>query len=81
MLNDTPRTADDVRLLELTLISSNGKNADLRKIFNTINIYEDIFQHVITGTIQLIDGINLLGDFAVHGNEYLSIKFEKVGLI
>jgi hypothetical protein len=80
MLNDTPRTADDVRLLELTLISSNGKNADLRKIFNTINIYEDIFQHVITGTIQLIDGINLLGDFAVHGNEYLSIKFEKVGL-
>lgn len=80
MRNETARTADDVKIIELTLISSTGKNADLTKIFNTINIYEDIFSHVITGTIQLIDGVNLLGEFSVHGNEYLSVVLEKVGL-
>jgi hypothetical protein len=80
MLNNTAKSADDVRIIELTLISSNGKNADLRKIFNTLNIYEDIFEHVITGTIQLIDGVNLLGEFAIHGNEYLNVVLEKVGL-
>jgi hypothetical protein len=80
MLNNTPKTADDVEIIELTLISSNGKNADLRKIFNTLNIYEDIFEHVITGTIQLIDGVNLLGEFAIHGNEYLNVVLKKVGL-
>ena len=80
MINDTARTADDVKILELTLISSSGRNADLTKIFNVINIYEDIFEHVIKGTIQLIDGVNLLSEFSVHGNEFLKVAVEKVGL-
>ena len=80
MVNNTAKTADDVKIVELTLISSMGKNADLSKIFNVLNIYEDIFEHVINGTIQLVDGVNLLGEFAIHGNEYLLVKLEKIGL-
>lgn len=80
MIDNTAKTADDVKIVELTLISSVGKNADLRKIFNVLNIYEDIFEHVITGTIQLVDGVNLLGEFAIHGNEYLRVVLEKDGL-
>ncbi len=79
MIDNTAKTANDVKIVELTLISSVGKNADLRKIFNVLNIYEDIFEHVIKGTIQVVDGVNLLGEFAIHGNEYLRVVLEKDG--
>jgi len=69
----------DVVILELKLISSNGKVADLLSSFNAINIYEDIFQPVVTGTIQIFDGVGILADYAIHGNEYLYITFGRPG--
>jgi hypothetical protein len=79
MLNNTSNSNRDVEILELKLVSSNGRVADLKNIFNSINIYEDIFQPVITGTIFIQDGINILADYAIHGNEYLYITFGRPG--
>lgn len=75
MLNTASNFNSDVVILELKLISSNGRVADLTNTYNSINIYEDIFQPVITGTISIQDGINLLTNYAIHGNEYLYITF------
>lgn len=69
----------DVVILELKLVGSNGKVADLSDVFNAINIYEDIFQDVVTGTIQINDGVGLLSQYAIHGNEYLYITFGRPG--
>lgn len=69
----------DVVILELKLISSTGKVADLLPMYNAINIYEDIFQSVVTGTIEIYDGVNLLVDYSIHGNEYLYITFGRPG--
>ncbi len=80
-LLNTNTSTRDVVILELKLVSSNGKVDDLLDKFNAINIYEDIFQSVITGTIQLNDGINLLNEYAIHGNEYLYITFGRPGEI
>lgn len=80
-LLNTNLSTRDVVILELKLVSSNGKVDDLLNKFNTINIYEDIFQSVITGTIQLNDGVNLLNEYAIHGNEYLYITFGRPGEI
>lgn len=77
--NNTINSSSDVNIIELKLIGSNGKVADLKSVFSTINIYEDIFQPVITGTISIKDGINILSDYAVHGNEYLYISFGRPG--
>lgn len=74
-LINTNNSNRDVVILELKLIGSNGKVADLRQVFSAINIYEDIFQPVVTGTIYIQDGINILSDYAIHGNEYLFITF------
>ncbi len=76
---NTNTSSKDVIILELKLVGSNGKTADLLNSFNAINIYEDIFQPVITGTIQLNDGVNLLSEYAIHGNEYLYITFGRPG--
>ena len=78
LLNQNTSTRDVV-ILELKLVSSNGKVADLLSSFNAINIYEDIFQPVVTGTIQLVDGVGILSDYAIHGNEYLYITFGRPG--
>jgi len=78
---NTNTSTRDVVILELRLVGSNGKVADLLSSFNAINIYEDIFQNVITGTIQLNDGINLLSEYAIHGNEYIYITFGRPGEI
>lgn len=71
----------DVIILELKLIGSNGKTRDLDKerLFNAINIFEDIFQPVITGTINIRDGVGMFMDLAIHGNEYLYITFGRPG--
>ena len=79
-LNVNTSTRDAV-ILELKLVSSNGTVADLLDKFNAINIYEDIFQTVVTGTIQLVEGINLFSEHVIHGNEYLYITFGRPGEI
>lgn len=83
MINDLNINASsrDAVILELKLVSSNGKVADLLDKFNAINIYEDIFQNVVTGTIQLVEGINLFSEHVMHGNEYLYITFGRPGEI
>lgn len=78
-LLNTSTSNRDVIILELKLVGSNGKVADLKNVFNAINIYEDIFQPVVTGTIYIQDGINILADYAIHGNEYLYITFGRPG--
>ena len=83
MINDlnVNTSSRDAVILELKLVSYNGKVADLLDKFNAINIYEDIFQSVVTGTIQLVEGINLFSEHAIHGNEYIYITFGRPGEI
>lgn len=49
------------------------------KVWNVINIYEDIFSPVVSGSIQLIDGVDLFSSMSLHGNEYLKISFSRPG--
>lgn len=70
----------DVVIIELKLVSSTGKTVDLMPDkYNAINIYEDIFENTITGTIQINDGVSLLTTLSIHGNEYLYITFGRPG--
>jgi hypothetical protein len=66
---------------ECKIIGSNGQTIDLKDplIFNTIQIYENIYFPVVTGTIQLIEGVNLYSLLSMHGNEYLYISFSRPG--
>lgn len=68
-----------VSVLECKIIGSNGQIKDLKTplIFNNIQIYESIYSPVITGTIQLIEGVNLYSLLSMHGNEYLYISFSR----
>lgn len=67
----------DVIVNEVTLVSSNGKVFDLSKIFSSITIYEDIFAHVVSGSVLLNDGVDAYSNLGIHGNEYITISFSK----
>lgn len=74
-------SSKSIAVVECRIIASNGEVRDLLQplIFNNIQIYESIFSPVITGTIQLIEGVNLYSLLSMHGNEYLYISFCRPG--
>ena len=74
-------SANELKILECKIIASNGEVRDLKDplLFNNIQIYESIYSPVVTGTIQLVEGVNLYSLLAMHGNEYLYIAFSRPG--
>jgi hypothetical protein len=69
----------DVKIDAITIVNSLGIPKDVTSLFNVINIYEDIFMPVVSGSIQLIDGVDLFSAIGLHGNEYLYISFSRPG--
>lgn len=74
-------SSKSVAVIECKLIGSNGEIKDLKNplIFNNIQIYESIYSPVVTGTIQLVEGVNLYSLLSMHGNEYIYISFCRPG--
>ena len=80
MVNTSTR---EFTIHELVIINSVGDMRSLSgggsKLWNVINIYEDIFSPVVSGSIQLIDGVDLFSSMSMHGNEFLKISFSRPG--
>jgi len=68
----------DVKILDL--INSGGQVVDLRKIFMEIQLFQDIYSPVMTGTILLQDGHDIFNNFYFCGNEYLKLSIDKPSL-
>lgn len=81
MSNSATNTSSrDVVFNSVSIInSSTGRPKALTGLWNVINIYEDIFQNTVTGTIELKDGVNVYAELELHGQEYLWISFNKPG--
>jgi hypothetical protein len=67
----------DISVDAISIVNSVGKVYDVTQMFNLLNIYEDIFSPVITGTIQLIDVVDLYSQLSIHGNEFIYISFHR----
>lgn len=59
---------------ECTIITTSGKNFDLKQIIEEINIYEDIYSSTITGSITIKDTTNVVMNLPIIGEERLSLK-------
>jgi hypothetical protein len=56
------------------ILSVTGAVLDVRDLFSTVSIFEDIFQNSITGSITLVDTNNLLTNLPIIGQEKLRLK-------
>lgn len=63
-----------IQRLEITNFA--GKTVDLSPFFLTIDIQEDIFMPVCSGTITLIDSENFYENFPIIGEETITITYK-----
>ena len=66
----------DVVIDEITLRSYTGFNLNLKGIFQNFMVYEDIFSNCMSGSITLIDSMNLIKHFPIIGAETLTIRYK-----
>jgi hypothetical protein len=67
----------DVSVNSITIVTSGGKVFDVSQMFNVLNIYEDIFSSVVTGTIQIVDAAGMYAQLELHGNEFIFVSFNR----
>lgn len=65
----------DVKVLEI--INSGGATVDVRKVFVELELFQDLFSSVMSGTILLQDGHEVFSNFYFCGNEYLRLSIDK----
>lgn len=81
MSNSTTNTSTrDVVFNSISIVNSvTERPKELTGLWNAINIYENIFSNVVTGTLEMKDGVNVYAELGLHGQEYLWISFNKPG--
>lgn len=68
------------KINKIILYTSDGNYIDVRNLIVSLDIYEYMFSPVITGSMVLAEGIDLVSNFSLHGNEFLEISIDKPGL-
>lgn len=68
------RTAGDVNLEKVEIVSGNGRAVDITNMVGEIQMFEDIFQPCITGTIAIGDSLDLVNLFPFVGEEKVVLK-------
>lgn len=63
---------------KLTLITSSGKEIDLKRLIIEFSYYEDIYSFVTSGSVSIRDGQGLVERFQISGGEFLDIDFGRV---
>ena len=66
--------AGDYNLEDITLTTSSGAIIPLKNITLEINLFEDIFNHGMSGSIIVIDSVNVLPLAPIIGQDYISFK-------
>jgi hypothetical protein len=77
---DKNSSTRDVRIEQLKIVGSSGQTLALDFDFDTINIHEDLFAPVISGSMQIDDSGGKFAKLDLHGNEQLIISFTRPGV-
>jgi hypothetical protein len=70
----------DYDVKQLDLINSGGQVTDLRKIFIELQLFQDIYSSVMSGTVLIQDGHDIFNNFYFCGNEYIQLSIDKPSL-
>lgn len=73
--SNTMTKPGDVVIDEITLRSYTGFTMNLKGIFENFTLYEDMFSNCMSGSITLIDSLNIVKHFPIIGAETLTIKY------
>jgi hypothetical protein len=69
------RIPGDYELHELTIENIDGATTDIRMVYNELNLYEDMFQHVMQAEVAITDSTGLAANIPIMGEEKLHIDY------
>ena len=68
--------AGEFSLKEMKLLTSAGAVIDIKKLPQSIEIFENIMSPSLTGNRPLLDIANVMENAPILGQEYMSLKIE-----
>ena len=68
--------AGEFSLKEMKLLTSAGAVIDIKKMTQSIEIFESLTSPSLTGNITLLDIDNVMENAPILGQEYMSLKIE-----
>jgi hypothetical protein len=69
--------SQDAAIDKLSITTNGGKEFDLKFIMVDLSIFEDIYSFVMSGYLMVKDGIGLIEQMNLTGNELITINFGK----
>ena len=66
--------AGEYDLTDLKLFTGSGEIINLSLIYQSMDIFENMFSNGLTGTLMLVDTNNLIMNAPITGQEFLSFK-------
>lgn len=69
---------NDIRLIDV-LVKVGNNIFDVKRLLIQINLYEDLYSNVLSGSITLADAVNLIGNAPFTGQEQLELTFKTPG--
>jgi len=76
--NDDIYYPNDIRIHDVS-ITVGGEIFDVQRLLLQLNLFEDLYSNVLSGSITLVDAVNLIGNAPFVGQEKLNLVFETPG--
>ena len=76
LLKSGLQVAGEVAIGQLTLVGSTGTYISLADYFIEFNLYESIYNNVLSGDVVISDSRNLISYLPIKGEELLIVNFE-----
>mgnify|MGYP003321918310 FL=1 len=62
----------------INLVNQEGESVDIQNTVLNFRLYESIYNKFVTGDIHIIDGLDLLKNFKITGEEYIRISIKQM---
>ena len=62
----------------INLVNQEGESVDIQGLVLSFRLYESIYNKFVTGDINIIDGLDLLKNFKITGDEYIRIAVKQI---
>ena len=66
---------DDIRLTDISVATMEGEFLSVMNQYAICEITEDLFQNVLTGIVSGIDASNVIANFPITGQEFITLSF------
>jgi len=66
---------DDIRLTDISISTLDGTSLSIMNQYAAVEITEDLFQNCVHGVCTDIDASNLIANFPITGQEYITLSF------